>query len=423
MDSIIVRSSKGQKLDKERIYSILKKSIADRGELKRVLIIPPDNTRGYSLANDMTNMYYKMLNTTCHVDILPALGTHMAMTDEEISEFFGDDIPKDRYIKHNWRETAVKLGEVPASYINEISNGKMNEPIEVEVHGSIVNGGYDLIISIGQVVPHELTGISNYSKNIFVGCGGYHMISKTHILGPLCDVEYMVGEINNPVRKIFDYAHENFLADIPLIFVMAVNTFSHDMLEMQGLYIGDKREVFEAAAEDCMKHNVVCVDKPVKKVVAFLKENEFKSTWLGDKAVQRTRTIIEDGGEIVVLAPGVRQFGDDYETDLIMRKYGYVSKDEIRAIMNDENNNDLRNNLAAAAQLMITTSNGRFTITYATRHLTREEVEGVKFSYLNYDEAVKKYNPDILKEGFNILEDGEEIYFIHDPELGFWSVK
>lgn len=423
MESIIVRETREKKLDKDYIFSILQQSIQHKKDLKRVLIVPPDNTRGYSMGNVITNMFYDMLSSFCHVDILPALGTHMPMTKKEITDFFGDKIPQDRFIEHNWRESTVQIGEVPLSVVNEISGGAFKMPIEVEINSHIVNGSYDLIISPGQVVPHELTGIANYSKNFLVGCGGYNLISKTHVMGPLCNVEYMVGEIDNPVRKVFDYAQEHFLNKLPIMYVMCVNHFFQDSLEMKGLYIGDKREVFEAAAKDCMIHNVVYVEKPVKKVVAFLQEHEFKSTWLGDKAVQRTRTIIEDGGEIVVLAPGVRQFGDDPETDLMMRKYGYDCKEKLKAVLNDPNNDDLRNNLAAACQLMITTPDDRFKITYATRHLSREEVEGVKFGYLNYDDAVKRYNPNTLKEGWNTLDDGEEIYFIHNPELGFWTLN
>ena len=249
------------------------------------------------------------------------------------------------------------------------------------------------------------------------------MICKTHVLGPLCDMEERVGQVDNPVRKILDYAHENFLKDIPLMFVMTVVTLEEDSLKLKGVYIGDKRDAFEAAASDSKKHNIIYLDRPVKKLVTLLSEKEFKSTWLGDKAVQKTRTIIADGGEIIILAPGIRQFGDDPEIDRLIRKYGYVPKKDLKAIISDERNCDIRGDLVAACQLMVTTSSGRFGITYAVRHLTRQEVEAVNFKYMDYDEAIKVYDPQKLKEGYNTLDNGEEVYYIGDVESGFWTVR
>lgn len=424
MESKFFRSGENGPIDGNKLREILKTSLSGLGEnAKKVLLLPPDLTRGFSKANDITNVYYELLKDRCDIDIMPAIGTHFPMTDREIRDFFGENIPLERFLVHNWRSEVVKIGEVPGELVSRISGGRMDTKIDVEVNRRIVGGEYDLIISIGQVVPHELIGMANYSKNIFVGCGGFEMISRSHLLGPVCGVEKTVGKIDNPVRRIFDYAHEHYLKDLPLMFVLTVTTFNGKDICLEGIYIGDRREVFEQASEDSMKKNITYLEKPVQKVVTYLDEEEFKTTWLGDKAIYRTRPIIRDGGELIILAPGIRQFGDDAETDRVMRKYGYAGRETLLKALDDKSNTDLRSNLAAAGQLILSSSNGRFRITYAVRHLTREEVEGVFFGYLDYDEAVKRYDPDRLSEGVNTMEDGEEIYFIRNPGLGFWTLE
>ncbi len=167
------------------------------------------------------------------------------------------------------------------------------------------------------------------------------------------------------------------------------------------------------------KKNLILVKKPFKKVVALLDEREFKSTWIGNKAVYRTRMAIEDGGELIVLAPGVDKFGEDAAIDGLIRKYGYCGRENVLRLTRE--NEDLRNNLSAAAHLIHGSSDGRFSITYCTRHLTKDEVEGVHFGYIPYEEAIQKYNPETLKDGYNTLPDGEEVYYIPNPALGLWA--
>lgn len=392
-------------------------------DVKRVLLVAPDNTRGLGMAGTLTNFFYQELSARCTVHVLIGLGAHMPMTDQEIRDFFGDAIPLDHYIQHDWRNDVEQIGVVPAEVVFEISNGRFNKPIEVEVNKAVASGNYDQIISIGQVVPHEILGMANFSKSFFVGAGGYNLISKTHILAPLCGAEFAVGNIDNPVRKVFDYAHTHFLKDLPILFIMTVTTLSDkEEIRLEGLFIGETREAFEQAAALSAAKNMIYIDKPQKKVVTCLDEVEFRSTWVGDKAIQRTHTIMAEGGELIILAPGIKQFGDDEITDQVMRKYGYIKKAEIAALINDPTS-DLAQNLAAAGQLMVTSPDGRFKVTYAVKHLTREEVEGVGFNYMDYYAAKEYYAVDTLKEGYNTMPDGEEIYFIKNPGMGFWSIK
>lgn len=364
-------------------------------QLNKVLLLPPDYTRLYSGAGKITAVYYEALKDICEVDIMPALGTHEPMTREEFTAFFGSGVPFERMIVHNWRTDVVKLGEVPADFVSEVSDGLVNTKIDVEVNRRIVDPSYDLIISIGQVVPHEVVGMANYSKNIFVGCGGSNMINSSHMLGAFYGMERIMGKDHSPVRKVFDYAQEHFLTDVPLLYVLTVTTNKGDDTFIHGLFIGEHRDVFEQAVKLSQDINLTYVDEPFKKVVVYLDEREFKSTWLGNKAVYRTRMAIADGGELIILAPGVRKFGEDDENDRLIRKYGYVGRENVLRLVDE--NEDLRANLSVAAHLIHGSSDGRFSITYCTEKLTADEVRGVSFGYMPYSEAIKSMTPPPLK--------------------------
>lgn len=402
------------------LLGALKKSIEDR-KLSKILLLPPDLTRMHSYAGKITAMYYSMLKDSCKVDIMPALGTHETMTKEECLEFFGEDVPYEAIFSHKWRTDIVKIGQVPSDYVTEVSEGLIDYAIDVEVNKRLIDASYDLIISIGQVVPHEVVGMANYTKNILVGCGGKNMINRSHFLGAVYGMERMMGCDDTPVRKVFDYAEENFMQNIPLMYVLTVTTVENNHVNLNGLFIGRDRNLFKEAVALSQEKNLIFMDKPLKKVVVYLDEREFKSTWLGNKAVYRTRMAIADDGELIILAPGVRKFGEDEAIDKLIRKYGYVGR--LKILDYYKANNDLKENLSAAAHLIHGSSDGRFSITYAVEKLTKEEVEGVGFNYKPYSEVKAKYNPEMLKDGFNTLADGEEIFFISNPAIGLWAKK
>ena len=390
----------------------------DGRTLKKVLILPPDFTRMYSLGGKIAAIYYDLLKDTAQVDIMPALGTHVPMTEEECETFFLGKIPFDRIVVHNWRTDVVKIGEVPGSFVSEVSDGLVDTPIDVEVNKRIMDPSYDLIISAGQVVPHEVVGMANYSKNIFVGCGGSSMINSSHMLGAFYGMERIMGRDFSPVRRVFDYAQDNFLKDVPLLYVLTVTTNTGDVTNIHGLYIGNRRELFEMAVAHSQEKNLNHMERPLKKVVVYLDPREFKSTWLGNKAVYRTRMAIADGGELIILAPGVKMFGEDAENDRLIRKYGYVGRECILRLVKE--NADLQENQSVAAHLIHGSSDGRFKITYCTELLTEDEVRGAAFDYIPYAEIVKKYDPAKLTDGFHTI-DGEEIFYISNPALGLWT--
>ncbi|PKK87094.1 MAG: D-mannonate epimerase, partial [Tenericutes bacterium HGW-Tenericutes-8] len=404
----------------QEIHSGLLKSVEGK-KLNKVLLVPPDYTRFHSNAGLITNYYYHyFVKHHIEVDILPALGTHEPMTKEECDEMYGD-IPYEKFLVHNWRTDVVHVGEVPKSYISEITEGLWNEPVECEVNHLIMDKSYDLILSIGQVVPHEVIGMANHSKNILVGCGGKKTINQSHMIGAVYGMERMMGKDHTPVRKVLDYAMEHLLNERPIVFVLTVTTAPQGVIQTHGLFIGDHRNALEEAIKVAQEKNINFLDKGIKKCIVYLDPKEFKSTWLGNKSIYRTRMAVKDGGELIVLAKGVTKFGEDPTIDSLIRKYGYCGRLKVLELFHE--NEDLKKNMSAAAHLIHSSSDDRFKITYAVENITEKEIESVNFSAASYQETVKRYNPEVLKPGWNILDDGEEVFFIPNPALGLWIDK
>ena len=412
-------SDREEGLSPDEIRAALLESLSGR-KLQKVLIIPPDFTRFHSNAGLITNMYYhELTDRGIYVDIMPALGTHAPMTSDQISAMYGD-IPTERFLVHDWRNDVVKLGEVPADYISEVTEGLWNEPISVEVNRRIMDESYDLIISPGQVVPHEVIGMSNHAKNLFVGTGGSDMINKSHMVGAVYGMERMMGKDNTPVRKIFDYSLEHFLKERPILFVLTVTTAPGGRIQTHGLFLGEGRECLTQAVKLAQQKNIDFVDHGIRKCVVYLDPTEFKSTWLGNKAVYRTRMAMADDGDLIILAPGVERFGEDAQCDKLIRKYGYRGRLHTLEEFRKPENEDLRENMGAAAHLIHGSSDGRFRITYAVRDISQREIHDVGFIPASYEELSARYNPEALNYGYNKLQDGEEIYFIPNPALGLW---
>lgn len=415
---LFLRSAYEEGLTQTEMRRALLQALEGR-ELRRVLILPPDFTRLHSNAGYLTNvLYHALTERGCRTDILPALGTHAPMTGDEIGEMFGD-IPRENFLVHDWRNDVVRLGEVPGAFLTEITGGLWSEPIDVEISRRVMDERYDLILSVGQVVPHEVVGMSNHAKNLFVGVGGSDMINKSHMVGAVYGMERMMGRDRTPVRKIFDYALENFLKERPILFVLTVCTAPAGETRTHGLFIGDTRRVLEEAVALSQEKNIDFVARGLKKCVVYLDPAEFKSTWLGNKAIYRTRMAMADGGELIVLAPGVARFGEDAEADRLIRKYGYRGRLATLEQFNRPENRDLRDNMGAAAHLIHGSPDGRFSVTYAVRAIPPEEMERVGYRAADYDDMTKKYDPAALRYGFNTV-DGEEIFYIPNPALGLW---
>jgi nickel-dependent lactate racemase len=387
------------------------------GERRQVLAVPPDFTRLHSRAGEITRLVADYFGPRLGA-ILPALGTHSPMTEAQIAAMFGD-LPRSLFRVHDWRRDVVTLGEVPAAFVAAQSEGRVEYSWPAQVNRLLVEGGFDLICSIGQVVPHEVIGMANHNKNIFVGTGGAVGIDRSHYLGAVYGMERIMGRADNPVRRVLDYASERFARRLPILYILTVIARDEaGRLATRGLFVGDDSECFERAAALSLRVNLETLPRAIRKAVVYLNPSEFKSTWLGNKAIYRTRMALADGAELIVLAPGVREFGEDPAVDRLIRKHGYAGTSCVLKAVRE--NADLAGSLGAAAHLIHGSSEGRFTVTYCPGHLTREEIESAGFRYGDLDEMTARYDPGRLKDGFNTAGD-EEIFFISNPALGLWT--
>lgn len=390
------------------------------GPKHRVLALPPDFTRLNSMAGPLTCMTYEYFGERL-ADVMPALGTHVPMTGEQLDRMF-PAVPKTLIREHDWRGGVVTIGEVPAEFVAEATEGVYARPWPVQLNRLVWQGGHDLILSIGQVVPHEVVGMANYNKNIFVGAGGASGINESHFIGAAYGMERMMGRADTPLRRILNYAQDQFCGHLPLVFALTViGPRTDGSLAVRGLYIGDDVECFQKAAELSANVNVTVLDDQPQRIVVYLDPEEFHSTWLGNKAIYRTRMAIADDGELIVLAPGVGTFGEDPEIDKLIRKYGYRTTPEVMQFV--QQTDDLPKNLSAAAHLIHGSSEGRFRITYCPGKLSREEVEAVGYHYSDLAAMRAKYDPRQLNNGWNEMPDGERIFYIDNPALGLWAYR
>jgi nickel-dependent lactate racemase len=404
-------------LSRDDLRNSLHEVLGRLGRRKRVLAVPPDMTRFHSRAGELTEdarcYYGESLEA-----VLPAVGTHAAMTEAELKAMYSG-VPLRLFRPHNWRTDTVTIGEVPSDFVRELSEGKLDYSWPAQVNRMILEGGFDLVLSIGQVVPHEVIGMANYNKNILIGTGGPTSINRSHYLGAVYGMERIMGRADTPVRRLLNYASDHFLNHVPIVYVLTVvSTNQLGESVARGLFIGDDFECFRLAAELSLEVNFDLLDRPLKKTVVYLDPAEFKSTWLGNKAIYRTRMALADNAELIVLAPGVKEFGEDPEIDLLIRKYGYRGTPATLAAV--KANADLAANLSAAAHLIHGSSEGRFEIRYCPGLLSRDEIEGVGFQYADLPGTLAQYNPEKMRDGWNCV-DGDEVFFISNPALGLWA--
>jgi nickel-dependent lactate racemase len=417
MSLYCAQGGKDLELSSGELRDLLFSAFEKLGSRKKILVVPPDQTRAASRAGELTRYAWEYYRDNLRA-VLPALGTHKPMSAERIAGMFGS-IPLNLFHAHNWREDVETVGVVPSEFIYAQSEGKLHYEWPAQVNRLVTRGDFDLIVSVGQVVPHEVIGMANYNKNILVGTGGPDSINRSHYLGAVYGMERIMGRADNPVRRVLNFAASHFIGDLPIVYVLTVvgRNVSGEIVA-RGLFVGDDSECFRRAAELSFQVNFELLAAPLRKVVVYLNPHEFHSTWLGNKAIYRTRMAMADGGELIILAPGVGEFGEDPTIDALIRKYGYHGTDSTLAMV--QKNKDLAADLSAAAHLIHGSSEGRFHIIWCAGHLTREEVEGAGFGYGELSHMTQLYDPAKLQQGWNQVK-CEDVYFIENPGLGLWA--
>jgi nickel-dependent lactate racemase len=389
-----------------------------RRDLKRVLLLPPDLTRAHSGAGRITEMLYEGL-AGCEVAVIPTLGQHRPHTEEENRWMFGS-IPNDKIFAHDWRGDCTRIGTIPAAMVAEATGGVADWEIPLDLNAKLMTEPWELVINVGHVVPHEVLGFANHNKNYFIGLGGKETLCASHIAAAVYGIENNLGCLVTPLRACYNWAEEKYLGQLPDVYLQIVmRRDAEEKLVTSGIYVGDDFETYLAAARASREQNITTFDKPLHKVVAVMQADEFRSTWVANKAVYRTRMAIADGGELLVIAPGLERFGEQPDVDALIRKYGYTGTPHILSLYKTEP--ELKELAHATAHLIHGSSEGRFTIRYAPGHLTRREIEGVGYEYADLREALARYAPERMMEGWNTMPDGEEVFYISTPSAGLWA--
>jgi nickel-dependent lactate racemase len=410
-------------IDRARMLELAESALAQAkqnicAEPKRVLLLPPDITRAHSGAGWITNALYHHFAGSAEVHVIPTLGQHVPHTPEQNRWMFGD-IPEELIHVHDWRNGVVTIGEVPAAFVAEISGGRADWAIPVQLNRMLIEEPWDLIINIGHVVPHEVLGFANHNKNYFIGLGGKDMICASHMMAACCGIENNLGRLTTPLRACYNKAEAECLSHLPDMYMQVVMAYDADgELRHTGFYAGDDLETYLAAAKASQRQNIT-ITEPLRKVVAVMQGDEFYSTWVANKAVYRTRMALADDGELLIIAPGLKRFGEQPDVDALIRAYGYTGTERIMALYKSEP--VLQDLTHGTAHLIHGSSEGRFRITYAPGHLSEEEIRGVGYDYLNIDEALRRYDIANMRNGFNTMPDGEEVFFISTPSAGLWS--
>jgi hypothetical protein len=416
----------------------LAEACAEAAPVSSVLLIPPDITRFHSRAGLLTGIACRECEKRgIAVTVLPALGTHVPVTDDERERMF-PGVPKALFRIHDWRNDVVELGRIEREWIENATGGAVSYDWPVQVNKLLCGGGFDLIVSIGQVVPHEVTGMANHAKNLLVGTGGKEAIDKSHFAGAAYGMEKIMGYADTPVRAMFDEGLRRYGSKLPpILFALTVLSPRSETEEIQaasgspgkpgtslalrGIFCGFGRDCFAQAAALSRTVNVFFLDEPVQKALVYLEPDEFRTTWLGNKAVYRTRMAMADGGELLIIAPGLERFGEDKGIDALIRKHGYrpakIILDKLKA-----GDTELANSLSAAAHLIHGSSEGRFTVRYCPGPgLSRQEIESVGYEWGDIAKAIARYDVKKLAAGWNTGADNERFFFVPNPALGLWA--
>ena len=320
-------------LNKEEIKTLVLKSATEClnricKNPKKVLLLPPDITRAHSGAGWITELFYNYFAQMADVYVIPTLGQHVPHTIEQNKWMFGS-IPESKILKHDWKKDGKKLGTIPADYVEKITQGRANWEIPISINRTVLEGNWDLIINVGHVVPHEVLGFANHNKNYFIGLGGKDTICASHMAAACYGIENNLGLLVTPLRHCYNKAENEFLSHLPHVYIQVVMAYNKEgNLVHTGFYCGDDLDTYLLAAKQSMAENITIVP-PLKKVVAIMQGDEFFSTWVANKAVYRTRKAMADGGELIIIAPGLKRFGEQDEVDKIIRKYGYSGTEKV----------------------------------------------------------------------------------------------
>lgn len=330
------KGSAGRLLSPDEVSEVVRRACDElKVQGKRVLTIIPDRTRTMPMPL-MFELLQQGLAGAAASDYLVALGTHQLMTDAELSAMIGCPVINGRIdptsakggqgsgthtskiLNHRWDlpETFAEIGSISAAEVARVSGGLLSEEIKIRINRLIFD--YDQVLICGPVFPHEVVGFSGGNKYLFPGISGADMINQTHWLGALLGSYNIIGTQETPVRELIDQAAAQISVPISC-FALVVTTDG-----VEGIYFGEAREAWKAAADLSSQTHIHWVEKPFQRVLAVMPDL-YSDMWTAAKGMYKAEPAIAGGGEVVIYAPRITEFS--YVHGACLEKIGYHCRD------------------------------------------------------------------------------------------------
>jgi len=402
---LLIENLNGE-LTNEQLEEIVKESLKDFSSVKKVLLIHPDYTRTDFTDKLIPFIYQELKNKGMkQIDSLNAGGTHREMTTEEIRSKLGlpNQINFTHFYNHEYNDPQqlMTVGEIPAIFVAEKTQGELSQSIPVVVN-KLITEDYDLIIALSGTLPHEAAGYAGGLKVFFPGISGPEVIDLLHWAAFLVGISKIIGSVNNPAREVINKG-SSYIFDrikVPTIsFNMVFEEKGHQVVP-KGLYIGEGFngfiEAYKQAAKASSQLHVVYIDKPLEFVVQVI-DKSYDEIWTAGKGSYKLQSpgVMAPGGEIIIYAPHINCFHSRPEMDFSLRQIGYHCKDYVKKYL--ESNPEFSKNIAAhlinvrgAGSFDVNSVKEEFDfkVTLATG-ISKDVCESVGLGY---------YNPDLIRK-------------------------
>lgn len=319
---MIFKTTSNRKLNDKEVIDLCQQALPQFSmSNKRVLFIIPDTTRSAPMPLLFKTCYSLLHKMVKKLDVLVALGTHPALSDNQLSSHLGiqlSDYPDVGFYNHHWNspEHLYTAGTLSASEITELSNGQLEESVDVTLNKMIRD--YDTLFIIGPVFPHEVVGMSGGSKYLFPGISGPDFLNLFHWLGALMTSPAIIGKADTPVRRLINRAVELVGPDqLTMNLVMDGDT-------LKGIYIGNTTDAWNEAAEQSRELNTVIKSHPYNNVLSCA-PTMYDDLWTGAKCMYKLEPVVADGGELIIYAPHITELSKTHGK--LIKQIGYHVRD------------------------------------------------------------------------------------------------
>ncbi len=252
-----------------------------------ILIIVDDFTRHTPVQKILPPLIGQMKQAGIKADgikILLALGTHRAMTEQEIIEKFGKEFSKNhRIVNHEWWDPSrlARFGETEKG--TPILVNRMVEEA-------------DLIIGIGQIVPHRVSGFSGGGNIVQPGICGEETTGKTHWLSAQFEGREILGKIENPVKEEIEQVAQR--AGLKWI----INTIQDGSGKLMTAVAGDPIQAYRAGARHSSEIYQSKLSEEAEIVITDSHPYD-SDLWVAAKGIYASELVVNEGGIVILVSP------------------------------------------------------------------------------------------------------------------------